>query len=200
MLPTHGGFYHAAGKAIGLSFLSSLTQAAVAGVGCQIPLVLDPRWMPPWPGEEEKVFSKTLTVRSDGAVDLREFERVLHSVGIYAKLRTFWKQLLTITLDRATIVEKKLSDLSFVPLSKFVEKVPKPNLKSDKLAMQRSQAEYDDMVETINILMKVPSLRDGVKRHAIELHGAWVTAQIAQGFEQVDTSWPLAVVDEICAL
>ena len=97
-------------------------------------------------------------------------------------------------------VKQNLSELSFVPPSKFVEKVPKPNLKSDKLEMQRSQAEYDDLVETINILMKVPSLRDGVKRHAIELHGAWVTAQIAQGFEQVDTPWSLAVVDEIWAL
>ena len=200
LTPTHGGFYHAAGKAIGLSFLSSLTRAAAAGVGYQIPLVLDPRWMPPWPGKEEKLFSKTLTVRSDGAVDLRELERVLHSVGIYAKLRTFWKQLLTITCGRATIVEENLADLSFVPPSKFVEKVPKPNLKSDKLEMQRSQAEYDDLVELINILMKVPSLQDGVKRHAIELHGAWVTAQIAQGFEQVDTSSSMAVVDEIWAL
>jgi hypothetical protein len=66
--------------------------------------------------------------------------------------------------------------------------------------MQRSQAEYEDLVEIINILMKVPSLRDGVRRHAIELHGAWVTAQIAQGFEQVGTPSSLAVVDEIWAL
>jgi hypothetical protein len=97
-------------------------------------------------------------------------------------------------------VKQNLSELSFVPPSKFAEKVPKPNLKGDKLEMQRSQAEYDDLVEIINILMKVPSLRDGVKRHAIELHGAWVTAQIAQGFEQVDTSSSLAAVDEIWAL
>ena len=66
--------------------------------------------------------------------------------------------------------------------------------------MQRSQAKYDDMVENIHILMKVPSLRDGVKRHAMELHGAWVAAQIAQGFEQVDTPRSLAVVGEIWAL
>ena len=39
--------------------------------------------------------------------------------------------------------EENLSDLSFVPHSKFVEKVPKPNLKGDKLEMQRSQAEYE---------------------------------------------------------
>ena len=97
-------------------------------------------------------------------------------------------------------VKQNLSELSFVPPSKFAEKVPKPLLKGDKLEMQRSQAEYDDLVEIINILMKVPSLRDGVKRHAIELHGAWVTAQIAQGFEQVDTPRSLAVVDEIWAL
>ena len=97
-------------------------------------------------------------------------------------------------------VKKNLSDLWFVPLAKFVEKAPKPILKGGKLGMRRSQAEYGDLVEIINILMKVPSLRDGVKRHAIELHGAWVTAQIAQGFEQVDTPRSLAVVDEIWAL
>jgi hypothetical protein len=48
--------------------------------------------------------------------------------------------------------------------------------------------------------MKEPSLRDGVKRHAMELHGAWVATQIAQGFEQVDTPSSLAAVDETWAL
>ena len=97
-------------------------------------------------------------------------------------------------------MKQNLSELSFVPPSKFVEKAPKPILKGDKLEMQRSQVGYDDLVVIISILMTVPSLRDGVKRHAIELHGAWVTAQIAQGFEQVDTPSSLAVVDEIWAL
>ena len=101
-LPTkRGGFYHSADKAAGITLLSSLTRAAAAGNGYQIPVVLDPHWMPPWPGKEEKLPNVNLTVRSDGAVDLREFERVLHSVGIHAKMRIFGKQLLTITGGRS---------------------------------------------------------------------------------------------------
>ena len=105
-LPTkRGGFYHSADKAAGITFLSCLTRAAAAGNGYQIPVVLDPHWMPPWPGKEEKLPNVNLTVRSDGAVDLREFERVLHSVGIHAKMRIFWKQLLTITGGEARTVD-----------------------------------------------------------------------------------------------
>ena len=55
-------------------------------------------------------------------------------------------------------VKQNLSKLFFVPPSKFVEKVPKPLLKGGKLEMQRSQADYDDLVEVSNILMTVPSL------------------------------------------